>query len=167
VVGANASAVASGQAKYSLSDACNGTQIVDHSGKVVAEHKQAPPKKLSAGQIDTDYCRPASNPIYCMFMIQSPRTSVFSFGLGLAQPRATSYRLCYRTPAGKKKCFTGQLSQGSLQTGYLVCIVNDGPGTYPARFLVDGQQIGITLRFKATRPRQVFLGRDSCQGPTS
>jgi hypothetical protein len=146
-------------------DACDGTRIVDKSGRVVAQHKQAPAKKLHPGQIDTDYCHPAgSSPTYCQFLIQSPRTSVFSFGLGLTQPRATSFRLCYRTPAGRKKCFSGPLSQASTQGGDLACIVNDGPGTYPVRWFVAGQQIGITLRFKATQPRQPFLGSDTCRG---
>ena len=131
VVGADASAVASGQATYSLVDACDGTRIIDKSGRVVAQHKQAPAKKLKPGQSDTDYCHPSSSPTYCQIMIQSPRNSVFSFGLSLTQPRATSFRVCYRTPAGKKKCFTGRLSQGSIQGGGLTCIVNDGPGTFP------------------------------------
>ena len=163
VVGANATAVASGQATYSLVDACNGTQIVDKSGRVVAQHKQAPAKKLKPGQSDTDYCHPASNPTFCQFMIQSPRNSVFSFGLSLTQPRATSFGVCYRTPAGKKKCFTGSLSQGHIQGGSLTCIVNDGPGTYPVHYSVAGKQIGITFRFKATQPKHVFLGRDACR----
>ena len=165
VVGVDASAVASGQATYSLVDACNGTRIIDTSGQVVAQHRQAPPKKLHPGQSDIDYCHPASSPAYCQFMIQSPRNSVFSFGLDLTQPRATSFRVCYRTPAGNNKCFTGGLSQGRFQGGALTCIVNDGPGTYPVRYFVNGAQIGITLHFKATRPRQVFLGRDACRSP--
>ncbi|MFL5823409.1 MAG: hypothetical protein ACJ764_08215 [Solirubrobacteraceae bacterium] len=163
VVGVDASAVASGRATYSLVDACDGTQIVDESGRVLAQHKQAAAKKLKPGQSDTDYCHPASNPIFCQFLIQSPRSSVFSFGLTLTQPRATSFRVCYRTPAGKKKCFTGHLSQGNIQAGDLACIVNDGRGRYPVRYLVAGKQIGITLHFKATRRRQVFLGRDTCR----
>ena len=163
VVGVDASAVASGQATYSLVDACNGTQIIDKSGQVVAQHRQAPAKKLKPGQSDTDYCHPASSPTYCQFMIQSPRNSVFSFGLSLTQPRATSFRVCYRTPAGKQKCFTGRLSQGSIQGGALTCIVNDGPGTYPVLYYVAGGQIGITFHFKATRPQQMFLGRDACR----
>src|SRR5438105_5031312 len=88
VVGADASAVASGQATYSLVDACDGTRIIDKSGRVVAQHKQAPAKKLKPGQSDTDYCHPSSSPTYCQIMIQSPRNSVFSFGLSLTQPRA-------------------------------------------------------------------------------
>jgi hypothetical protein len=163
VVGVDASAVASGQATYSLVDACDGTRIIDKSGRVVAQHKQAPPKKLEPGQSDTDYCHPTSSPIYCQFLIQSPRTSVFTFGLGLTQPRTMSFRICYRTPAGKPKCFRGRLSQATIQGGGLACIVNDGPGTYPVRYFVDGRQIGITLRFKATRQRQIFLGNDSCR----
>lgn len=163
VVGVAASAVASGQAMYSLVDACDGTRIVDESGRVVAQHKQAAAKKLKPGQSDTDYCHPASNPIYCQFLVQSPRSSVFTFGLALTQPRVSSFRVCYRTPAGNRKCFSGPLSQGSLQGGVLACLVNDGPGTYPVRYLVDGGQIGVTLHFKATRPRQVFLGDDSCR----
>jgi hypothetical protein len=163
VVGVAASAVASGQATYSLVDACDGTRIVDESGRVVAQHKQAAPKKLRPGQSDTDYCHPARNPVFCQFLIQSPRSSVFTFGLALTQPRASSFRVCYRTPAGKSKCFAGPLSNGSLQGGVLACLVNDGPGTYPVRYFVDGGQIGIRLLFKATRPRQVFLGQDSCR----
>lgn len=163
VVGVAASAVASGRATYSLVDACDGTQIVDESGRVVAQHKQATAKKLKPGQSDTDYCHPASKPIYCQFLIQSPRSSVFTFGLGVTQPRASSFRICYRTPAGKGKCFVGHLSQGSIQGGVLACIVNDGPGTYPVRYFVDGGQIGIRLHFQATRPRQMFLGQDSCR----
>jgi hypothetical protein len=163
VVGVDASAVASGEATYSLVNACDGTRIIDQRGHVVAQHKQAPAKKLKPGQSDTDYCHPASGPTYCQFMIQSPRNSVFSFGLSLTQPRATSFRVCYRTPAGKHKCFTGGLSQGSIQGGALTCIVNDGPGMYPVRYYVAGAQIGITLHFKATQPRQVFLGRDACR----
>lgn len=163
VVGASASAVASGQAAYSLVDACDGTQIVDKSGRVVAQHKQATAKTLKPGQSDTDYCHPASNPIYCQFLVQSPRSSVFTFGLGLTQPRTSSFRVCYRIPAGKERCFTGRLSPGGIQGGGLTCIVNDGPGRYPVRYFVNGGQIGITLHFKATRPRQVFLGNDSCR----
>ena len=163
VVGVSASAVASGRATYSLTDACDGTQIIDKSGRVVAQHKQAAAKKLKPGQSDIDYCHPASSPTFCQFMIQSPRSSVFSFGLSLTRPRATSFSVCYRTPAGKRKCFTARLSQGSLQGGGLSCIVNDGPGTYPVRYFVAGRQIGIRLHFRATRPRQVFLGRDTCR----
>jgi hypothetical protein len=167
VVGVDATAVASGQATYSLVDACDGTRIIDESGRVVAQHKQAPAKKLRPGQSDTDYCHPAGSPRYCQFLVQSPRSSVFSFGLGLTQPRATSFRVCYRTPAGKPRCFRGPLSPGSVQGGDLTCIVNDGPGTYPVRYFVAGGQIGITLRFKATQPRQMFLGRDACRSPGS
>src|SRR4029077_20762264 len=79
VVGVDATAVASGQATYSLVDACGGTRIIDKSGRVVAQHKQAPARKLYPGQSDTDYCHPASSPTFCQFMIQSPRSSVFSF----------------------------------------------------------------------------------------
>lgn len=163
VVGVDASAVASGQATYSLVDACDGTRIIDKSGDVVAQHRQAPAKKLKPGQSDTDYCHPASSPTYCQFMIQSPRNSVFSFGLDLTQPRATSFRVCYLTPDGKKKCFNAVLSQGSVQGGALTCIINDGPGTYPVRYFVAGGQIGVTLHFKATQPRKMFLGRDACR----
>jgi hypothetical protein len=163
VVGADASAVASGRATYSLVDACDGTQIVDKSGHVVAQHKEAAAKKLKPGQSDTDYCHPASNPTYCQFLVQSPQSSVFTFGLSLTQPRTTGLRVCYRIPDGRKKCFAGGLSQGTIQGGGLACIVNDGPGTYPVRYFVDGRQIGITLHFKATRPRQIFLGSDSCR----
>lgn len=163
VVGVAASAVASGRATYSLVDACDGTRIVDKSGRVVARHRQAAAKKLKPGQSDTDYCHPARNPVYCQFLIQSPRSSVFTFGLALTQPRASSFRVCYRTPAGKPNCFAGALSQGKLQGGVLACLVNDGPGTYPVRYFVTGRQIGIRLRFKATRPRQMFLGNDSCR----
>ncbi len=162
VVGVNASAVASGRATYSLVDACDGTRIIDERGRVVAQHRQAAAKKLKPGQSDIDYCHPTSRPTFCQFMIQSPQSSVFTFGLDLTQPRATSFRVCYRTPAGMPKCFTGPLSQGRVQGGGLACIVNDGPGRYPVRYFVDGGQIGITLHFKATQPRQMFLGRDAC-----
>lgn len=164
VVGADASAVASGQAKYSLVDACNGTQIVDQSGKVVAQRANAPSKQLDPGQKEIDYCRPdAQNPDFCLIVIESPRSGAYSFGLGLSQPPADSFKVCYVTPAGQKHCFKGSLSQGSIHFGALGCTINDGRGTYPFRYFVNGQPLGIKLKLKSTKPRQVFLGNDSCQ----
>ena len=165
VVGRNASAVASGQANYSLVDTCSGTQIVDETGKVVAQRKNAPPKTLKPGDSEISYCHPAgANPTFCQILLASPRYSTFGFAVGITQPPAPSFRVCYVTPAGQTFCFTGPLTQqqGTFESGDLACYVNDGPGVYPVRFYVNGAQLGITLHFKATQPRQVFLGQDSC-----
>ncbi len=165
VVGSAGSAIASGEARYSLVDACDGTHIVDQSGKVVAQRKHAPTRTLNPGETQIVSCQPGTaNPTYCLLLLSSPRQSVFSFGVTLTQPRATAFRVCYVTPGRARKCFSGSLSQQTIQFGDLACFVNDGRGVYPVRFFVAGHQVGILLHFRATRPQQVFIGSDACHG---
>lgn len=162
VVGSDGTAIASGEARYSLVDECQGTQIIDQSGKVVDERKHAPEKTLKPGNSELDHCQPTDNPTFCQFLLSAPHQSVFSFGIAMANQQAPSFRVCWRTPGGKSICFTAALTQGTYQLGGLTCFVNDGKGTYPVRYFVAGRQVGITFQFKSIHPPEVFLGRDSC-----
>ena len=172
VVGADVSAVASGQAQYSLVDQCNGTHVIAQNGQVTAQSRNTGSYTLKPHQSLIQHCQP-SGPIaqHCTLLLSSPKSSVFSFGLYLKQGTASSFKVCYRTPKGATLCHTAPLAPlGAAPTvsegGGLTCIVNDGPGLYPVRWLVAGHQIGTTLQFKATQPIDVFLGRDSCSGYT-
>lgn len=172
VVGNDASAVASGQAQYSLVDQCNGTHIIAQTGQVTAQSRNTGSYTLKPHQSLIQHCQP-SGPVaqHCTLLLSSPKSSVFSFGLYLKQGTASSFKVCYRTPKGATLCHTAPLAPlGAGLTdsdgGGLTCVVNDGPGVYPVRWLVDGHQVGTTLQFKATQPVDVLLGRDSCTGYT-
>ena len=171
VVGSDASAVASGQAQYSLVDQCNGTHIAAQTGEVKAQSRNTGSYTLKPHQSLIQNCQPSGPTAqHCTLLLSSPQSSVFSFGLFLKQGTASHFQVCYRTPQGAQICQTGPLGPTPGQTGSkaggLTCILNDGPGRYPVRWLVGGHQVGITLQFKATQPRNIALGRDSCTGYT-
>jgi len=172
VVGSDATAVASGQAQYSLVDQCNGTHIIAQTGQVTAQSRNTGSYTLKPHQSLIQHCQPSGPTAqHCTLLLSSPKSSVFSFGLYLKQGTASAFKVCYRTPKGATLCHTAPLAPlgagpAAPEGGGLTCVVNDGPGVYPVRWLVAGHQVGTTLQFKATKPVDVFLGRDSCTGYT-
>jgi hypothetical protein len=167
VVGSDASAVASGQAVYTLTDQCDGTHIMAQSGHVNAEGTIQGTVSLHANQSVVDDCQPsAAVPTQCIILIGNPRKESFSFGLLLTNATASTFQVCYTTPRRHRICHTGPLGppNSPAEAGGLACTVNDGPGEYAARWFVDGRQVGRTHRFKSTQRRDFVLGNDSCLG---
>ncbi len=167
VVGSNASAVASGQAAYSLTDQCDGTHIMAQAGHVNATGTIQGTIPLHAHESVVDDCQPsAAAPAQCILLVGRPQSSSFAFGLLLANASASSFQVCYTTPGGRRICHVGPLGppNSSPEGGSLACTVNDGRGDYAARWLVNGRQVGVTHHFKVTQPRDFVLGNDSCYG---
>lgn len=167
VVGSNASAVASGQAVYTLTDQCDGTHIMAQSGHVNAEGTIQGTIALHAHQSVVDDCQPSTaTPAQCIIVIGRPQSESFAFGLLLVNGTASNFQLCYTTPRGHRICHTGPLGppNSSAEGGSLACTVNDGPGEYAVRWLVNGRQVGVTHHFKGTQPRDFALGNDTCFG---
>jgi hypothetical protein len=138
-------------------DRCDGTLTVDTRGSV--QTTTGPLAfLLRPGQTAIGYCFPPNakpqTRQFCIVEISQPADGLFGFGIGLRRS-ATSYQLCIRDPTGIERCRQFPLSAPSaagVRTSAVVCPQDDGPGSYRVRWLVAGQQLGLTLPFTATLP---------------
>ena len=166
VIGNDASAVASGQAQYLLTDKCDGTHVVAQTGQITATSRSTGTYRLKPHQSLIDDCRPPGPEAkICTLLVARPGSSAFSFGLLLVGSAATTLRVCYVTPKGRRLCYKAPLSQpdaAGAQAGGLACTINDGRGVYAVRWFVGGRQVGVLHRFTSTQPPDVSLGSDTC-----
>jgi hypothetical protein len=136
-------------------DRCDGTMTVDTKGSVDTTTGGLT-FRLRPGETAIGYCFPAhATPAtrqFCIVEISEPAKGLFGFGIGLRQA-ATSYQLCIRAPSGLERCRQFPLSAPNprgVRTSSVVCTQDEGAGSYFVRWLVGGQQIGVTLPFTAT-----------------
>jgi hypothetical protein len=173
VVGNDASAhsVPGGTAQYSMTNACDGTQITAQTGRVQAQSQSTGAYTLKPNQSLTDDCEPKGPAAQrCLLLLARPQSQAFSFGLLLVRGAATSFQVCYVTPQHHRLCFTGPIgppdATAGAEAGGLTCRVNDGRGQYAVRWLVNGHQVGVTHHFMGTQPHDPVLGNDKCTGYT-
>lgn len=138
-------------------DRCDGTLTVDTEGSVETTTGTLT-FLLKPGQTAIGYCFPPNatpkTRQLCIVEISQPADGLFGFGIGLRRA-ATSYQLCIRTPSGVERCRQFPLSApnaAGVRTSAVVCPQDDGAGNYVVRWLIDGQQAGVTLPFTATLP---------------
>jgi hypothetical protein len=136
-------------------DRCDGTLTVDTSGSVNATTGTLT-FLLRPGETAIGYCFPPNatpqTRQFCIVEVSRPADGLFGFGIGLRQA-AASYQLCIKTPSGIEHCRQFPLSAPSstgVRTSAVVCTQDDGAGSYFVRWLVGGQQLGVTLPFTAT-----------------
>jgi hypothetical protein len=138
-------------------DRCDGTLTVDTRGSV--ETTTGTLKfLLKPGQSALGYCLPANatpqTRKVCVVEVSQPADGLFGFGIGIRRA-ATSYQLCIRAPSGIERCRQFPLSApnaAGVSTSAVVCPQDEGAGSYFVRWLVAGQQVGVTLPFMATLP---------------
>jgi hypothetical protein len=113
---------------------------------------------LRPGESAIGYCFPPNatpqTRQLCIVEISQPADGLFGFGIGLRRT-ATSYQLCIRAPSGIERCRQFPLSPPNstgVRQSAVVCPQDDGAGSYFARWLVAGRQVGLTLPFTATLP---------------
>jgi hypothetical protein len=138
-------------------DRCDGTLTVDTKGAVDATTGTLT-FLLKPGQTAIGYCFPANatpqTRRFCIVEVSQPADGLFGFGIGLRRA-ATSYQLCIRAPSGIERCRQFLLSAPNptgVRTSSVVCPQDEGAGSYFVRWLVGGQQVGVTLPFTATLP---------------
>ena len=138
-------------------DRCDGTLTVDTRGEVETTTGTLA-FLLKPGQTAIGYCFPPNatpqTRQLCIVEISQPADGLFGFGIGVRRT-ATSYQLCVRTPGGIERCRQFALSApntAGVRTSAVVCPQDDGAGNYFVRWLVAGQQVGVTLPFTATLP---------------
>jgi hypothetical protein len=138
-------------------DRCDGTLTADTEG-VVDSTTGTLTFSLRPGQTAIGYCFPANatpqTRQFCIVEVSEPADGLFGFGIGLRRA-ATSYRLCVRAPSGIERCRQFLLSApnpAGVRTSSVVCPQDEGAGSYFVRWLVGGQQVGVTLAFTATLP---------------
>ena len=138
-------------------DRCDGTLTVDTKGFVDATTGPLT-FLLKPGQTALGYCfPPGATPRtrqFCIVEVSQAVDGLFGFGIGVRQP-ATSYQLCIRAPSGTERCRQFALSApnaAGVRRSSVVCPQDEGAGNYFVRWLVSGQQLGVTLPFTATRP---------------
>jgi hypothetical protein len=136
-------------------DRCDGTVTVDTRGAVDTTTGTLT-FLLKPGQTAIGYCFPANGTPQtrqlCIVEVSQPADGLFGFGIGLRQA-ATSYALCIRAPSGDERCRQFLLSTpngAGVRTSSVVCPQDEGAGSYFVRWLVAGQQVGVTLPFTAT-----------------
>ena len=138
-------------------DRCDGTLTVDTEGDVQTTTGTLT-FLLKPGQTAIGYCFPPNatpqTRRFCIVEVSQPADGLFGFGIGL-RGAATSYQLCIRAPSGTERCRQFALSApnaAGVRTSAVVCPQDEGPGSYFVRWLVAGQQLGVTLPFTATLP---------------
>lgn len=138
-------------------DRCDGTLTVDTEGSVETTTGTLR-FLLKPGQTALGYCFPPDatpqTRQFCIVEISQPADGIFGFGIGLRRT-ATSYELCIRAPSGAERCRQFLLSApnaAGARTSAVVCPQDEGAGSYFVRWLIAGQQIGVTLPFTATLP---------------
>jgi hypothetical protein len=138
-------------------DRCDGTLTVDTRGFVDTTTGTLT-VSLEPGQTAIGYCFPANatrqTRQFCILEVSQPADGLFGFGIGLRQA-ATSYQLCIQAPSGRERCRQFPLSAPStagVRKSSVVCPQDEGAGSYFVRWLVGGQQVGVTLPFTATLP---------------
>lgn len=138
-------------------DRCDGTLTVDTMGFVDTTTGTLT-FSLKPGQTAIGYCFPPNatprTRQLCIVEVSQPADGLFGFGIGLRQA-ATSYQLCIQTPSGIERCRQFSLSAPSaagVRKSSVVCPQDEGAGSYFVRWLVGGQQVGVTLPFTATLP---------------
>jgi hypothetical protein len=138
-------------------DRCDGTLTVDTKG-VVETTTGTLTFLLKPGQTAIGYCFPPNatpqTRRFCIVEVSQPAEGLFGFGIGLRRA-ATSYQLCIRAPSGTERCRQFLLSApnaAGVRTSAVVCPQDEGAGSYFVRWLIAGQQIGVTLPFTATLP---------------
>jgi hypothetical protein len=143
--------------KWQTIDRCDGTLTVDIRG-VVQTTTGMITFLLKPGQTAIGYCFPPNaTPLtrqFCIVELSQPADGLFGFGIGLRRA-ATSYQLCIRAPSGTERCRQFLLSapnSAGVRTSAVVCPQDEGAGSYFVRWLIAGQQVGVTLPFTATLP---------------
>jgi hypothetical protein len=138
-------------------DRCDGTLTVDTKGRVDTTTGTLT-FSLRPGETAIGYCFPANatpqTRQFCIVEVSQPADGLFGFGIGLREA-ATSYQLCITAPSGIERCRQFLLSapnQAGVRTSSVVCPQDDGAGSYFVRWLVGGQQVGVTLPFTAMLP---------------
>jgi hypothetical protein len=138
-------------------DRCDGTLTVDTQGDVETTTGTLT-FLLGPGQTAIGYCFPSNGTPqtrqFCIVEVSQPADGLFGFGIGLRRT-ATSYQLCIRAPSGIERCRQFPLSApnaAGVRTSAVVCPQDEGAGSYLVRWLLDGQQLGVTLPFTATLP---------------
>jgi hypothetical protein len=138
-------------------DRCDGTLTVDTAGDVETITGTLR-FLLKPGQTALGYCFPPNatprTRQFCIVEISQPADGLFGFGIGLRRA-ATSYQLCIRAPSGIERCRQFLLSApnaAGVRTSAVVCPQDEGAGSYFVRWLIAGQQVGVTLPFRATLP---------------
>jgi hypothetical protein len=136
-------------------DRCDGTLTVDIKGSVDTT-TGALRFLLKPGQTAIGYCFPANatpqTRRFCIVELSQPADGLFGFGIGVRRT-ATSYQLCIKAPSGIERCRQFRLSApnaAGVRTSAVVCPQDGGAGSYFVRWLISGQQIGLTLPFTAT-----------------
>jgi hypothetical protein len=138
-------------------DRCDGTLTVDTEGDVETTTGSLA-FLLKPGQTAIGYCFPPNatpqTRRFCIVEVSQPADGLFGFGIGLRQA-ASSYELCIRAPSGTERCRQFALSApnpAGVRTSAVVCPQDEGAGSYFVRWVVAGQQLGVTLPFTATLP---------------
>jgi hypothetical protein len=138
-------------------DRCDGTLTVDTRGVVDATTGTLT-FSLKPGQTAIGYCFPPNaTPLtrqFCIVEVSQPADGLFGFGIGV-RLAATSYQLCIQAPSGTERCRQFPLSApnaAGVRTSAVVCPQDEGAGSYFVRWLIGGQQLGVTLPFAATVP---------------
>ena len=138
-------------------DRCDGTLTVDTEGSVQTTTGTLA-FLLKPGQTAIGYCFPPNatpqTRQFCIVEVSQPADGLFGFGIGLRRA-ATSYQLCIRAPSGTERCRQFLLSApnpAGVRASSVVCPQDEGPGNYSVRWLLGGQQLGVTLPFTATLP---------------
>jgi hypothetical protein len=143
--------------EWQMIDRCDGTVTVDTRGSVDTTTGTLT-FLLKPGQSALGYCLPANatpqTRQVCIVEVSQPADGLFGFGIGIRRA-ATSYQLCIRAPSGVERCRQFPLSApnaAGVRTSAVVCPQDEGAGSYFVRWLVAGQQVGVTLPFTATLP---------------
>lgn len=138
-------------------DRCDGTLTVDTEGDVETTTGTLT-FLLKPGQTAIGYCFPPNatpqTRRFCIVEVSQPADGLFGFGIGLRRA-ATSYQLCIRAPSGTERCRQFPLSAANaagVRTSAVVCPQDEGAGGYFVRWVIAGQQLGVTLPFTATLP---------------
>ena len=138
-------------------DRCDGTLTVDTRGSVETTTGTLT-FLLKPGQTAIGYCFPPNatpqTRRFCIVEVSQPADGLFGFGIGLRRA-AASYQLCIRAPSGSERCRQFLLSAPNatgVRTSAVVCPQDEGAGSYFVRWVISGQQIGLTLPFTATLP---------------
>ena len=136
-------------------DRCDGTLTVDTEGDVETTTGMLT-FLLKPGQTAIGYCFPPNatpqTRRFCIVEVSQPADGLFGFGIGL-RGAATSYQLCIRAPSGTERCRQFPLSApnaAGVRTSAVVCPQDEGAGSYLVRWVIAGQQLGVTLPFSAT-----------------
>jgi hypothetical protein len=138
-------------------DRCDGTLTVDTEGDVETTTGTLT-FLLKPGQTAIGYCFPPNatpqTRRFCVVEVSQPADGLFGFGVGLRRA-ASAYQLCIRGPSGTERCRQFPLSApnaAGVRTSAVVCPQDEGAGSYFVRWIIAGQQLGVTLPFMATLP---------------